>query len=159
MTFNELLNDLGERLGGQIDLTPDESNTVNLNIDAMSVAILGLEEIDGVVLTGVVGEPPPADKMENLYRAILMANHNFAGTNGATFSINPETKEVSICRMLPLSMTDGEKFFAEMEKFINTMELWKKIISDFRGAEINAQGEEVAEANEPTAGYSNFMQV
>lgn len=155
MTYDELLKAFGEKLGGGVKLTPDASGAVVLDVDEMQVTILGLEEVGQVVLSGVVGEPPPEEKMERLYRAILEANHNFSGTFGATLSINPEDGNVSLCRSLPLAVTDGDSFFAAAENFINTLETWRRLVSDFRAAADEPDKAEMP----PVDGFGGFMQV
>jgi len=160
MTYEELLKGFGEKLGGGVDLKPDTAGAVGLDIDGMPLTILGLEEIGQVVLSGVIGEPPPADRMERLYKAMLEANHNFTGTFGATLSINPDDGKVSLCKALPLALTDGDSFFAEVEHFVNTLETWSKLVADFRGAELG-EGAADAPADEvtPPGGFGGFMQV
>jgi len=163
MSYDELLKAFGEKMGGSVDMTPDDAGAVALDVDGMALTILGLEEIGQVVLTGVIGEPPPEDRMERLYKAMLMANHNFAGTFGATLSVNPDDGKVSLCKTLPLALSDGESFFAEVEHFANTLETWIKLVADFRGAEIG-DGAAGAPSNEAPGGggfgdMGGFMQV
>lgn len=164
MTYGELLEDFGKRMGNGMTLEPDASGTVNLAVDDLAVSLIGLEEVGAVALTGVLGEVPPADHQERLYKALLMANNNLAGANGATFSIDAESNEVKLCRMMPLLGLDGEKFFADVEKFINTLETWHRIVADFRGSEIEEAGagkkEEVKTEDAGLMGdFGGFMQV
>jgi len=133
MEFNELLKGLEAKLGGTVELTPDESGTVMLEIDEMPVSIMSLDELGLVVLLGIVGELPPEEKIERLYRALLEANHHFAGTAGATLSVNPETNAVELCRPLEIQALDGERLFAELGRFVNTLEIWRKLVAEFRG--------------------------
>jgi len=158
MTYGELLAAFGEKLGGGVELTPDDAGAVVLDVDEMQLTILGLEDVGQVVLTGVVGEPPPEDRIENLYRAILEANHNFGGTFGATLSINPDDGNVSLCKALPLALADGDSFFADVEHFINVLETWKKLVEDFRGAEME-DPDHAAGRRFPEDGHDGFMQV
>jgi len=163
MEYRELIDQFAEKLGGDVEITPDEDGTVMLEVDGMPLTIMGMEEVGQAALVGVVGEPPPADKMERLYKAILEANHNFAGTGGATFSINPDTGDVSLCRLIPLALADADGFFTETERFVNTLETWRKIVEDFRGAEVETSVEaknDVPEAaSEMANGIGGFMQV
>lgn len=162
MTYDELLKSFGEKLGGGLVFEPDEAGAVTLSVDGMPVTILGLEEVGQVVLTGVVGETPPEDRMERLYKALLQANHNFAATAGATMSVDPADDRISLCKALPLALADAESFFAEVERFVNTLETWRKIVSDFRGQEIEPGGdpEASAMAGEPDFPRADgFMQV
>lgn len=158
MQYDELLKAFSAKLGG-MELKPDDSACVVLDVDGMPLTIMGLDELRHVALTGVIGEPPPAEKMERLYRALLIANHNFAGTNGATISINPETGKVSLCRLISLELTDADAFFADVEQFVNTLETWRKLVNDFRGAELEPEvGSEVTEQG-LDRGLAGFMQV
>jgi len=145
MEFNELMKGLAAELGGAVELTPDESGTVMLEIDEMPVSILELNELGLVVLLGIVGDLPPEEKIERLYRALLEANHHFSGTAGATLSVNPETNAVELCRPLERAVLDGERLFGELERFVNTLEVWRKLVTDFRGTV------EGAPTAEPTA--------
>lgn len=161
MTYDELLKAFSEKLGGGVDLTPDESGAVVLDVDEMQVSIMGLEEVGQVVLTGVVGEPPPEDHLERLYKSILEANHNFVGTFGATLSIDPENGNVGLCKSIPLSLADGDSFFTDVEHFINVLETWRRLVEDFRA--IADAPSDTPSGDTPSAGgldgLGGFMQV
>jgi len=164
MQYNELLKVFGEKLGGGMDLTPDAAGAVMLDVDGMPLTILNLEEVDLVALVGVVGEPPPEERMERLYRVLLEANHNFAGTAGSTLSINQETGKVSLCRVLPLALTDGDTFFGEVERFVNMLETWRKLVADYRAADSSPEtppspSAEPRETDLGTGFGSGFMRV
>lgn len=154
MSYEELIKAFAEKLGGAVDLSPDADGTVMLDVDGLELTIMGMEEIGQVALIGIIGVPPPEEKMERLYRAMLEANHNFAGTSGATLSINPDTGKVSLCKILPLALADGDGFFKEIERFVNTLETWHKLVEDFRGV----VDEPAAAPSEMTFG-GGFMQV
>lgn len=139
MEYKELLADFGAKVGGGMDLVPDASGMVNLSVDDMSFSILGLEEVGQVVLSGEVGEVPPVEHQERLYRALLIANSNLAGTNGATLALDPDGGQVRLCRLLPLALLDVESFSSEVENFLNTLEFWHRIVTDFRG-EVQNEG-------------------
>lgn len=145
MEFEDLLKGLGEKLGCG-PLEADESGSVSLAVDDMPMMLMHLDEIQSFALVGEVGEPPPEDRMERLYRAMLVANHNFSGTGGATLSIDGETGKVSLCRVIPLLTVDNDTFFAHIEGFVNILETWRKIVTEFCGAE----SAEIAA--EPTSG-------
>lgn len=156
MNNQELLKGFGEKLGGKVELKPDDAGAVMLDVDGMTLTIFGLEEIGQVVLSGVIGEPPPEDRMEMLYRAMLVANHNFTGTFGATLSINPDDGKVSLCKALPLALADAEGFFAEVEHFVDTLETWCKLVADFRAT---PDAPEPEPETAPLGGPGGFMQV
>lgn len=167
MEFEDLLGELGKKLNCG-PLTADESGSVSLLVDEMPVTIINLNELKSVVFTGEIGEPPPEDRIERLYRALLVANHNFTGTGGATLSIDNETGLVMLCRVMPIAAIDADEFFTYIESFVNTLETWRRIVTEFSGAaatefESGAQqpsaegGEDVPPPN-PLMGGA-FMQV
>jgi len=160
MEYQELLDSFAKKLGGEVEIKPDASGAVMLDVDGMPLSIMGMEELGLVALIGVIGEPPPEDRMERLYAALLEANHNFAGTAGATLSINPETRNISLCKTMPLALADADGFFNDVERFVNTLENWRKLVSDYRGAEIESKTASAPQADEALPlGGSGFMQV
>lgn len=161
MEFKELLEDFSTRMGGGLTLTPDESGTVALVVDEMPVTLQHLEGLDQLALIGEIGEPPPADHLERLYRAMLAANHLFAGTGGATISVDTESGKAMLCRVMELKLIDGESFATVLEGFLNTLETWRQIVGEFRGAVEN--GETKPEDEPPLVpggfGSNGFLQV
>lgn len=153
MDAKELIADIAKRIG----LEYDGGDTFSFEADGLVVAISSLPELDAVALTGDVGEPPP-ERLEGLYKTLLGANHFFGGTAGATISLDPDNGRIALCRTLPLATLDGEKFYAEVERFVNTAETWAKVVSDYRGAAAEAPDEGVAEER-PAFGAGGFMQV
>ena len=153
MEAKELIADIAKRIG----LEYDGGDTFSFEADGLVVAISSLPELDAVALTGDVGEPPP-EHLEGLYKTLLGANHFFGGTAGATISLDPDNGRIALCRALPLVTLDGEKFYAEVERFVNTAETWAKVVSDYRGAAAEAPDEGAAEER-PAFGAGGFMQV
>ena len=37
-----------------------------------------------------------------------------------------------LCRALACAALDGETFLAELENFVNTVEAWRRLVSDYR---------------------------
>ncbi len=141
MDYQKLLTELGEQLGGKLDLTPDATGTVSLVIDSLRVDILGLEEVGQVVLSGDLGEAPPQG-LERLYQAMLEAQHLFQGTGGATFSRNPENGHLALCHAFAGDLLDGAGFAQKLERFVNMLETWSNRIADYRADESEGRGEE-----------------
>lgn len=154
MEAQELIADIAKRIG----LEYDGGDTFSFEADGLVVAINSLPEHDAVVLTGDVGEPPP-ERLEGLYKTLLGANHLFGGTSGATISLDPDSGRITLCRALPLATLDGERFYAEMERFVNTAEIWAKVVADYRGAAAEAPDEESADEAPSMFGAGGFMQV
>ncbi len=153
MEAKELIADIAKRIG----LEYDGGDTFSFEADGLVVAISNLPDIDAVALTGDIGEPPP-ERLEGLYKTLLGANHFFGGTGGATISLDPGTGRIVLCRALPLATLDGDKFYTEVERFVNTAETWAKVVSNYRDATTEAPGELDVDAA-PAFSASGFMQV
>ena len=125
----ELIKKFGEKIG--VNLPPDEDNVYTFEVDEMIVTFNVLPELDEIVLSGDIGEPPP-EHLENLYKTMLESQYLFNGTAGATISLNSETNRFSLCKALPCKILDGDLLYAETENFINTLEVWIKLVKDYR---------------------------
>lgn len=150
MQANELITDIAER----INIEYDGGESFSFEADGLAFTIVGLSEIDSIALTGDIGETPP-EKLEGLYKTLLGANYLFGGTGGAAISLNPETCRITLCRALPLVALDCEKFYHEVEQFVNTAQAWSKIVADYR----SAAGETPDGENFAMPGIGGFMQV
>ena len=153
MEAKELIADIAKRIG----LEYDGGDTFSFEADGLVVAISNLPDIDAVALTGDIGEPPP-EHLEGLYKTLLGANHFFGGTAGATISLDPDNGRIALCRALPLATLDGDKFYTEVERFVNTAETWAKVVSNYRDATTEAPGESDVDAA-PAFSAGGFMQV
>lgn len=153
MKFVELMKALGEKLGG-IELSPDESGAVTLEVDKARVMILDLQELDSVAFYMPVATPPPEENLGRLYRSVLEANHELADTSGATLSLNHETGEIYLCRAMPTVTLDGESLVCALESFVGVHEKWCRIVADFRGGEESSEASADAEPS-----FGGFMQV
>ena len=151
MDASEIIAAFGEKLG--IELKLDEDGVCMFEADGMIVTIHNLREIDVIAITGDLGEPPPWN-LENLYRSMLEANYLFKDTSGATISFNPETSRFALCRALPCTALDGESFFAAVERFVSTLEIWARIIRDYRSSAPKDDGEKI-----PGFGAEGFLRV
>lgn len=154
MQFEELVKDLATRLNTEITV---EDGACTLGVDDLSVTLMELPEVEAVAFTGEIGYPPPQG-MEELYRAMLSANHLFRGTAGATISFNEQNGKFNLCWHSPIAVLDGEKFFKSLERFINTVEAWQKMLADYRPEEKN---DETPAWNSPAGAFdsSGFISV
>ena len=119
------------------------------------MTIQNLPELGAIALTGDIGEPPP-ERLEGLYKTLLAANHLFGGTAGSTISLDPENGRIALCRTLTTMTLDGDGFYAELERFVNTAETWSRVVADYR----DAATEEGETAESPSRlGSEGFMQV
>lgn len=119
-----------ERLGIQ-----SEANTEGVyafEADAFEFAVHDLSEQHRVALVGDLGAIPAVNP-EGLFRLMLEAQHCFRETEGAVFSIDGERDRLTLNRMLSCLELDEETFFNEVERFVNQLEAWARIIRDYNG--------------------------
>ncbi len=131
MEATEIIKSFGEKIG--IGLELDADGSCAFEADELLISISNLHELDAIALVGDLGEPPP-ERLDDLYKIMMEANHLFGGTGGATLSLNPETGHFALCRVLQCKALDGDSFFAEAERFVSTLEVWTKIVGSFRAA-------------------------
>ena len=151
MEANELINELGKRLGIELEL---EEGACTIMAGDLFVTMNAFSELDAIVLTGDLGEPQP-ENLENLYKTMLEANHLFNGTAGATLSLNHETNCFSLCKALPCRLMDIDSFYAEIERFVNTLEVWSKLVQNYRGNGADEQSNSTA----PSFDSNGFIRV
>ena len=137
MMFHELIQAFGTRLNLAIE--SDANGVYSFDIDHLHFTIHDLSPQDQVAFTGDLGLPPTGQTLEGLYRLLLESQYLFQETHGATFSIHPDTKHITLCRVLPLMSLDADSFFAAVEQFVNTLEAWAEIIRNYRSAEADTE--------------------
>lgn len=148
MEFNELIDAFAKR-HGIADLVPEDGG-VSLDIDGIVVAIVAVG--GEVVLTAEIGEPPVEGRAE-FSDALLEACMESA----AFFAKSAQTDKYMLLRRLNLLALDDAAFDTAIESLVNTAEVWRKRLDDFRPAAKAAA--ERAEAESPSFGASGFMQV
>ena len=153
MEFNELIKGLSEKLG--LGLSPQDDVYV-LGIDDMQVTLQALNEVDLLSTYGEIGEPPPQG-LEQLLTAMLSANHLFQGTAGATISRDPESGKFHLCHCETLSIMTVERLMESLEKFVNVLETWRKLVADYRPSDPAAGAAYTEEP--PPFGADGFMAV
>ena len=127
MTFNDVVDTLGRRLG--VDLVAQDGNAV-ISIDEMEVAMQEIEAIGGFCLIGEIGEAPPGEERE-VMAASLAANHLFQGTGGATISRDSVSGKFFLCRYERLDFLDAGKTFEMLERFVDTLDIWRRTFENF----------------------------
>ena len=136
----KLIKYFGEQLGIDLDRNPD--GTYAFEVDGLAFAIHDLDDCGRIVLSGDVGYPPLEDR-ERLYKTLLEAQNMLKSTGGATFSINPDTGNLTLCKVLVTAILDDGEFFQETENFINVLHSWAGVISNCC-SEIASEGEKLS---------------
>ena len=127
-SFN-LIEMFGERLGMTLERNPD--GVYRFETDGRAFSIHDIYECGRIVFLGDLGHSSPECR-EKLCVALLEAQHMLKNTAGAAFSLDPETGNFSICKVLVPAVLDSEGFFAEAEGFVNVLHAWADIIRNFR---------------------------
>ena len=148
MEFEQLADAFAKRYG-IADLVP-EDNGMSLDIDGIVVAAVAIG--DEVVLSAEIGEPPVEGRAE-FADVMLEASMESA----AFFAKSAQTGKYTLLRRLNLLALDDAAFDTAIESIVNTAEVWRKMLEDFRPAATSAA--ESAEAESPSFGASGFMQV
>ena len=126
----ELINAFCERLG--IKSEANAEGVYAFEVDALEFAVHDLSEQRRVALVGDLGLIPEKHP-EGLFRLMLEAQHCFRETEGAIFSIDRERDRLTLNRLLSSPELDNETFFNEVERFVNQLEAWARIIRDYNG--------------------------
>jgi hypothetical protein len=126
--FN-LIKHFGNVLGINLEFNPD--GIYLFEIDELTFAIYDLNEYQKIILHGNIGHPPP-DNNEKLFKTLLEAQYMLKGTSGATFSINPDTGELALCKVIIPATLNNDSFFQETENFVNVLHSWANIIRNYR---------------------------
>ena len=135
----ELVNGFCERLG--IKSEANAEGVYAFEVDALEFAIHDLSEQRRVALVGDLGMIPEKHP-EGLFRLMLEAQHCFRESEGAIFSIDGERNRLTLSRMLSCAELDDETFFSEVERFVNQIEAWARIICDYNGQTERDKGQQ-----------------
>ena len=144
MEFKELIDAFAKR-HGIAGLVPEDDG-VSLDIDGIIVAVVAVG--GEVVLSAEIGEPPVEGRAE-FADAMLEASLESV----AFFAKSAQSGRYMLVRRLSLLSLDDDAFDKAIESLVNTAEVWRKMLDDFRPAA------ESAEAGSPSFGESGFMQV
>ena len=128
-----------ERLGIQSEANAE--GIYAFEVDAFEFAVHDLSEQRRVALVGDLGMIPEK-RPEGLFRLMLEAQHCFRESEGAIFSIDGERNRLTLSRMLSCAELDDETFFSEVERFVNQIEAWARIIRDYNGQTERDKGQQ-----------------
>ena len=131
--FEEAIAVIGSELGLELqvhdgvasfDATVDMASGASIRID-----LTHLPEKQKVLVSARLGELPQ-EGGEALCRTLLEANNFFEGTGGATFSVEPETQQISLEFCSPLNVIGDADDVKLVEYFLNIAESWRKRIAE-----------------------------
>lgn len=130
MEFDELVKGFCE-MAAIADFALPHDGVCQLEIDGMDVNLVEVPETRQLLTWAEVGEPP-AEGRERFYRVLLESMHGGRASGGSTFSINPESGCIWLSRIDQLQLLEHDTFRRMLEKFVNMLEEWRKIVVDYR---------------------------
>ena len=133
VTFGELIEKLGERLGVEIE---DAGGAFALEIDGETVVLQQAND-DLVFVRADLGEIPP-DRRDAFAAAALEANFLYRGTGGATLAVNPNDGHLHLQKYNWLERMDTDKALDMLSRFIETIATWKRLVAEVPAAETSA---------------------
>ena len=148
MEFNELLDGFAKR-HNVADLVAND-NAAALDIDGIIVIIVAKD--DKVTLSADIGEEP-VEGAAAFADLLLEANLN----SDAFFAKTPESGMYIMVRRLALQTLDDTAFDSALEAFVNQVETWRRLLTDFRP--VAKAATEKTEGGGPSFGSTGFMQV
>lgn len=158
MEFSELMRGFAGQVGLS-DLPMAKDGSCRFDIDGMSVSFVEVPETRQLLTWAEVGEPPPEGR-ERLYAVLMEAMFMGQATGGSTFALNPESRSIQLFRLDPLTLLDQDAFLAMLEKFVNVLEQWRKMLGEFSAVAPEMAKTEAASAEESRQlGLGEFLQV
>ena len=153
--IKKLINGFCERLGLKSEANAE--GVYAFEVDMFHFAIHDLSEQRRVALVGDLGMIPEKHP-EGLFRLMLEAQHCFRDTEGAIFSIDGERNRLTLNRLLPSAELDDEAFFNEVERFVNQLEAWTRIIRDHNGQKVGDKGQQ-GEVEAPESAFDIYHRI
>lgn len=128
MTFGELIDVLGKRLGVEIE---DAGGAAALEIDGETVVLQDAGEL--LFVRAEVGEIP-ADGREGILASAMEANFLYQGTGGATLAVNPADGRLHLQKYNWMERLDAESVLAAIGNMADTAAAWRRVLADYRSS-------------------------
>ena len=128
MTFGELIDVLGKRLGVEIE---DAGGAAALEIDGETVVLQDAGEL--LLVRAEVGEIP-ADGREGILASAMEANFLYQGTGGATLAVNPADGRLHLQKYNWMERLDAASVLAAIGNMADTAAAWRRVLADYRSS-------------------------
>lgn len=122
--FRALMSELGAGLGAP-DMTPDEDGYIALTFDDVELHLQYEDDEAQVVAFTRLGEAE-VTRSGQIYGMLLGANLFWQGTNGATFSIEPDSGLVFLADRHAVDSLSLERLNDWLENLLDTTVYWRK---------------------------------
>ena len=124
MTFEKLLEKLGESLGVEIE---NAGGAAAVDVDGTTVV---LQDADGFLLMRAVVGELPQEKKAAILASAMEANFLYQGTGGATLAVNPSDGMLHIHKYDWMERFDAGEVLEKIGKLADTVAGWRKILAD-----------------------------
>jgi hypothetical protein len=128
VTFGELIDVLGKRLGVEIE---DAGGAAALEVDGETVILQDAGEL--LLVRAEVGEIP-ADGREGILASAMEANFLYQGTGGATLAVNPADGRLHLQKYNWMERLDAESALAAIGNMANIAAAWRRVLADYRSS-------------------------
>lgn len=125
MTWDELMGNLNRE---------DAEGPVGFSAEGLAFLLTASEAGDAVLLSADL-DPLPAGDSRAFLREMLEANHLFAGTGGASLSVDPDTLQPSIQQFVRIDLLDFEAFMARLACFVSRAAEWNRKVAGMSALE------------------------
>lgn len=120
--FQGVVRDFGGKVG-MPDMAADGEGYIAISFDDRTIHLQYETDEDRVVVFTKMGEAE-VDRLVEIYSMMLAANLFWQGTNGATFSVEPDTGTVFLADRKSAAVLDAARLNDWLEGFINITEYW-----------------------------------
>lgn len=130
MEFVELINGFARELGKN-DLEYTGDGICELSVEGLKVSFRESLDFRTFSLCGDIGEIPEASRPE-LHQILLEASFLACELDASYFSLDPESERVNLNMTRQLDAFDHKGFYQLVEDFVNTMSMWRAVISEYK---------------------------
>lgn len=107
-----------------------DEGLLHFETEGIVFALEEMEMEESVLLSAELGALQEDASGEALLREMLEANHLFAGTSGASLSVDPQTMQASLQQQVWIGPLDLNAFLIRMKQFVEVAKEWKEKISN-----------------------------
>ena len=132
--FRNLIEEIGEALG-QDAFGVQDDNCMAL-IDGMLVTLQCLPRIGRILLLCPLMRMGASNR-ESIFEGLLTSQLLFGETRGATFARDPDTDDIFLQQMLPMSEMTSENLLLRMKAVVKTAKEFRERYHDLVNAELD----------------------
>jgi hypothetical protein len=114
----ELVHYIGQKIGLP-ELVLDDERQATVTFDDL-ITVTFLAEEDGLTVVSYVADYDPDS--EAIGKHLLQLNYLPTALGGAKLAVDPKSDSVILTNTWDAALTDGERFFAELEMFVNAVQ-------------------------------------